>query len=462
MVESGFYHALKIDSDKCFGCTHCMNVCPTAAIRIRDGVATIRPDWCVDCGECMRACPVDAIFVEQDDFDKIFQYKCRVALVPAVLIGQFPEKVTEAEIFSVMRELGFTHVFQTEHTAGIISRAMVETAREVEDKPVISSFCPAIVRLIQIKFPSLLDQVMRIKPPIDASAVYFRKRLEDEGIHPDDIGIFYITPCAAKIAAVKSPVGEEQSPIDGVINMQFVYNKIYKLIKSRHETSSISPGEMLPLLSPGSIKYSLTGGEASRMEGRCLAIDEIHNVIEFLEKLEHDEIEGVDFLELRACDQSCAGGVLVGGNRFLTTERLNKRARRFEGVSDIPGDIKAYSHFMANNMDIGLLEPRSMMALDEDMGEAMRKMQQVRHLMCFLPGIDCAACGAPNCQSLAEDIVRRESQLSACVFIQRMMEKHSKLSGEHALKIIEKIWGKNRLDKDCKKKGAENEANMER
>ncbi len=456
MTATGFYHALKVDEDKCYGCTHCMNVCPTTAIRIKNGVANIRPDWCVDCGECMRACPVDAIFVEQDDFNRILDYKCRVALVPAVLIGQFPEKVTEAEIFSVMRELGFTHVFQTEHTSGLIKRTMIEAAREAEEKPVISSFCPAIVRLIQIKFPALLDQVLPVKPPIDASAVYFRKRLEDEGYAPEEIGIFYVTPCAAKIAAVKSPVGEQESPLDGVINMQFIYNKIYKLIKSRHETSSISPGEMLPFLSPAAIKYSLTGGEASHMEGRCLAIDEIHNVIEFLEKLENDEIDRVDFLELRACDQSCAGGVLVGGNRFLTTERLNKRAGRFKGVADIPGDIKAYTHFMEQNLDIGPLEPRSMMALDEDMGEAMRKMQQVRHLMCFLPGIDCAACGAPNCQSLAEDIVRRESQLSACVFIQRMMEKHRKLSGEHALKIIEKIWGANRLDKDCDKKGAEN------
>ena len=457
MARPAFYHALKVDEKTCYGCTHCMNVCPTGAIRIRDGVASIRADWCVDCGECMRACPVDAIYVEQDDFDRIYNYKCRVALVPAVLIGQFPAKVTEAEIFSVMRELGFTHVFQTEHTAGIINRAMIEKAREAEEKPVISSFCPAIVRLVQIKFPSLLEQVLKIKPPIDASAVYFRKRLEDEGIPPEDIGIFYVTPCAAKIAAVKSPVGQEPSPLDGVINMRFIYNKIYRLIKSRHDSSSVSPGEMLPLLSPGSVKYSLTGGEANRMEGRCLAIDGIHNVIEFLEKLENDELGNVDFLELRACDQSCAGGVLVGGNRFLTTERLNKRARRFEGVADIPGDIKAYTHFMSQNMAIGTLEPRSMMALDEDMSIAMRKMQQVRHLMCFLPGIDCGACGAPNCQSLAEDIVRRESQLSACVFIQRMMEKHSKLSGEHALKIIEKVWGKNRLDKNCNKKGAEHE-----
>jgi hypothetical protein len=43
------------------------------------------------------------------------------------------------------------------------------------------------------------------------------------------------------------------------------------------------------------------------------------------------------------------------------------------------------------------------------------------------------------------------------VFLQRMMEKSRKLSSEHAIRIIEKTWGKERLDKDCRKKGARNE-----
>jgi hypothetical protein len=58
---------------------------------------------------------------------------------------------------------------------------------------------------------------------------------------------------------------------------------------------------------------------------------------------------------------------------------------------------------------------------------------------------------------LAKDIVQREAQLSSCVFIQRMMEKHKKLHGDHAIRIIEKTWGKDRLDKDCTKLGAKNE-----
>lgn len=66
------------------------------------------------------------------------------------------------------------------------------------------------------------------------------------------------------------------------------------------------------------------GGEASNYPGRCLAIDEIHNVIDILEKLENDELTDIDFLELRACDHSCAGGALAINNRFLIHRKITE------------------------------------------------------------------------------------------------------------------------------------------
>lgn len=193
------------------------------------------------------------------------------------------------------------------------------------------------------------------------------------------------------------------------------------------------------------------------MKGRCMAIDEIHNVIEFLEKIENEEITEVDFLELRACDQSCAGGVLVNGNRFLTVERLKKRAKSLdESAVRLPSTGK-HKKYIGEQIYIKNFSPRLVMKLDADMSVALQKLERVRNMMCFLPGIDCGACGAPNCQSLAEDIVQKEAQLSHCVFLQRMMEKNHKLSSDHAFRIIEKTWGKDRLDKDCRKKGAKNE-----
>ena len=84
-------------------------------------------------------------------------------------------------------------------------------------------------------------------------------------------------------------------------------------------------------------------------------------------------------------------------------------------------------------------------------------LSTLSRLMCYLPGIDCGACGNPNCQSLAEDIVRHEAQFSDCIFMQRNMEKHGKLDQEHAFRLVEKTWGKDRLNKDCYKKGAKYE-----
>nr|WP_319398642.1 [Fe-Fe] hydrogenase large subunit C-terminal domain-containing protein [uncultured Carboxylicivirga sp.] len=458
MSEQQFYHALKVDHEKCFGCVHCMNECPTDAIRIRDGLATIRKDWCIDCGECMKVCPVDAIYVEQDDFDDILSYKYRVAILPSVFIGQFSKVISAEEIIEILHGLGFTHVVPAEATVDVINEAMLDAYADDLEKPFISTFCPSIVRLIQVKFPGLVNNILPIKPPMDATAIYYRKKLIDEGKLPEDIGIFYVTPCASKIATVKSPVGEDESSVDGVINMDFLYNKVSHILNNRSRTEERINNEVIDHVSPKALTWCLTEGESAHMKGRCLAIDEIHNVIKFLNKVENDEIINVDFIELRACDQSCAGGVLMSENRFLTVERMKTRAEHVEQKKITIDDISFdHQNYIKEKIGVGKIEPRPMMGLDSDMATAIKKMERVRRIMCFLPGIDCGACGSPSCEGLAQDIVLKDAHLSNCVFMQRMMEKSKKLDPQHSLRIIEKTWGKDRLDKDCYKKGAKNE-----
>ncbi len=446
-----FHHALKVLEDVCIGCTHCMTVCPTEAVRVKNGLAVISPDRCIDCGECYKACPVNAIIVEQDDFETIFEYKARVVLVPSVLIGQFPEKIPAGSIYAALTELGFTHVYEVESTIGYILHTYNKATEADKGKPMISSFCPAVIRLIQVRFPSLIRHIKGVKPPIDISAQYYRRKLINAGYNDNEIGIFYITPCAAKIAAVKSPVGEEKSPVDGVINMKFMYNRILQILRKIPE---IGPNIMeTGMLSSEGILWCLTRGESKAVSGRALAIDGIHNVSEFLEKLENEEAEDIDFLELRACDESCAGGILISGNRFLTVERLAKRAEGYKDAVLSPD----WNMLGPDDLRLGEIKPRPVEHLDTDISKALAKMERKRRLMCYLPAFDCGACGAPNCQSLAEDIVQGGAQVSSCIFMQQMMLKTKTLSLEHALKITGKIWGENRLDKDCSKTGAEDE-----
>lgn len=442
MDQSFFYHALKINEEACIGCSHCMNICPTEAIRVWNGKAIIDEDKCIDCGECARVCPVNAIYVEGDDFENIYNYKYRIALFPSVFIGQFPEDIKAKQVYSVMHQIGFTHVYEVERAVELLnSEIRRHQSRADYELPVISSFCPAIIRLIQVKYPSLVDNILKLSTPSDIAAMFYKQKLIDAGVDEKDIGIFYITPCAAKIAAVRSPVGEEESHVDGVINLNVLYNRVFREIKQGNidKTIDTEPTELYDF----EITWSLTRGEASRVQGRTLAIDGVNNVMEFLEMVENEEVHGIDYLECRACKEGCAGGILNNENRFLIVERLQKRIERNKRKSGevILSGIEKYKTLLSEKMALGEVVPRSMMMLDSDMEIAMRKMQDAQDIEVRLPGIDCGACGAPSCRALSEDIVKGNATQSHCVFVQKVLMSRGEINMDTAFAIIDKIWG---------------------
>ncbi|MBE0638248.1 MAG: 4Fe-4S binding protein [Bacteroidales bacterium] len=444
-----FHHALKIEEKLCVGCSKCMNICPTHAIRVRSGKARLLNNRCIDCGECYRVCPVSAISIEQDDFGEIFNYKYRIALIPAVFAGQFPSKYSLAEIYAALHDLGFTHVFEVEHGVQVLKQEMnALLISEALSKPLISTFCPAIVRLIQVRFPALVHHFILLKPPLDVSALYSKILLQKEGAREDEIGIFYFTQCAAKIAAIKSPAEEEKSPITGVINMDAAFNKVYHHLQQKN----ITPGALATesdKLAPEGVLWSLTTGETEQMTGRKIAIDGVHNVISFLDKMEQEENPGFDFLELRACDEGCAGGVLTIENRFLTAERMRNRAKMASsnpGIASGKVNIHDYKDELKGLISIGEIKPRSMMKLDEDMSEAMRKMNMIRQIIQMLPMVDCGACGSPGCYALAEDVVQGRGLMENCIFIQRRYEQKGMLKNSNAIQLMKKIWGDDKFE----------------
>lgn len=418
-----FYHALQINESQCTGCSRCMKICPTEAIRIREGIATISESRCIDCGKCYKVCPTKAIYIKQDDFESIFNFPCRVALIPSVFLGQFPNDISVSRIYAILQEIGFTHVFETDSSTSVYTNTKNKYFVDNKDNlPHISTFCPAIVRLIQVKFPGLVDNLIPIKAPIDITAMYVRNKFRKEKQYKDEeVGVFYITPCAAKIAAVKSPVGEDKSNVDGVINMDSLYNRVWKRIK---EQGSSYKETKLPIaqLSSDSILTSLTNGERRMsIARRSYAIDEIDNVIEFLEKVENDEIEDVEFLELRACDQSCAGGNLTCNNRFLTCEKMFARARYVadkerNGERTREFEMEKDREYLMQNMSLEKIEPRSMLSLDSNIAKAIEKMDKINILRKKLPQIDCGICGAPTCDAFAEDVVCQNAKISDCIF----------------------------------------------
>ncbi|MFA5712937.1 MAG: [Fe-Fe] hydrogenase large subunit C-terminal domain-containing protein [Bacteroidales bacterium] len=440
MEHEGKYRgALQILQEVCIGCSHCIKVCPTQALRVKGGKAHIQREWCIDCGECYRVCPTRAIGVKDDDFKTIFNYTHRVLLVPSLFFAQFEDELPRKVIYDIIGELGFTEVCAVEQSVDTLLEDSNLYVKNATTKPVISSFCPAVIRLIQVKFPSLLENIMKLLPPIEITALFYQKRFERMGI--TDYGIFYLTPCVGKIAAIKSPVGGYKSPITGVINMDFFYNKVYLAYKQNIPITKRI--RINGAISSDGVLFSITGGESKHIEGNTLSIDGMENVIDFLEKLENEEIKGVDFIEIRVCDESCAGGILSFRNRFLTAQSLRNYSAKMPLKHHLTPD---YKHYCSPFIDIENIEPRSMVKYDPDLNVALKKMESARKLRELFPGIDCGACGAPTCEALAEDVVKGEARVDACIFLRTILEKRGELTLKEAIEIMEEIWGKERFN----------------
>jgi len=431
-IKRPFHHALNISEKKCRGCTRCMKNCPTEAIRIIHGTAHVNPERCIDCGQCLDACPYRAISIEQDDFSKIFSFTHRIAIFPTVLIGQFPDDIPEPWIFQSLFDIGFTNLYEAEFGVDILRSISNRFSTYAAHRPIISSYCPAIVRLIQIRYPSLVDHINLLRPPMEITALYVRQKFLDEGIDPKDVGVFFVTPCAAKIAEIKTPRKGKEHLFDGVINLDYLFNLVYANISRNKKELKHAQPRIAPV-SRKACLWSLNQGESGTVPGRTLAVDEIHNAIEFLEKYETNSIENLDFLELRACSQGCAGGVLNPGNKFLTAERLIHRSKIMndELSQEFALEVKHRSRKFDRKIKIDYYEPHGTDALDEDIAKALKKMDEASKIKQKLPGIDCGLCGSPSCEALAKDIVLGKASLAYCGVLQ-LNKKHP---------LIKNIWG---------------------
>ncbi len=427
------------------------------SVRIRGGKAVITREWCIDCGECLKACrglDADAIFVEQDDFQRIFEFENRVVLMPAVFLAQFPETTSEEQIFGALKHLGFTHIYPVEMSVDLVRREIAEAIRNVPQKPAISPYCPAVVKLIQVKYPDLVDNILTVRPPVEVTAMLLRRQFEKQGLKRSETGIFYVTPCAAKIAAIKGII-DTASLFDGTLNMDLLYNKVSVLLKNTPKSELERDGHSPVTLTGTEMWWSQTDGEADNFEGRSFAVDDIDNVTEFLDRMELSEegMKSIDFLELRACNRGCMGGVLTPANRFLATESLRERAKKHPTETElykcIDGDV---IDKVRGDMHFAAVKPMPKLVLNGTRGEVLKKMHSVEQILSLLPKIDCCACGSPGCKSLAEDIMRGEAQLTNCIFMQREMEKSGEIDSSSSLRFVEEIWGEIRFTKSTNNK----------
>ena len=408
MDTANFFHSVTLDRDKCHGCINCVKRCPTEAIRVRGGKAKIIKERCIDCGECIRVCPHHAKQAIFDPLSVMDRFTYKIALPAPALYGQFNNLDDIDLILGALLLMGFDEVFEVARAAELVSDATRRyMAREDILRPVVSSACPAVLRLIRVRFPELIGHVLPMHAPIEVAARLAKKHAaEKTGLPPEQIGAIFISPCPAKVTAVKMPLGSEKSCVDGVLAIREVYPKLISLMRDVPSSVDLArTGRM-------GIGWGSSGGEAAAaLKERYLAADGIENVIRVLEDLEDEKFYDLDFVELNACSGGCVGGVLTVENPYVARAKL-KRIRKYRPVSCNHIDGEDLSAFFWDEA----VEYEPVLELDADFRTAMEKMKTMREIEARLYGMDCGSCGAPSCKALAEDIVRGFATEEACIF----------------------------------------------
>ncbi len=401
---NNYEHSVILDQSKCTGCTTCLKHCPTEAIRIRNGHATINSARCIDCGECIKVCPHNAKKAVCSKIADMDRFKWKIALPAPTLYGQFDNLDDIDYVLDGLLKIGFDQVYEVAKAAELVSaytRLYLKT--DGVKKPAISSACPAVLRLISLRFPSLCDNIIHMLPPMEVAAKLAKEQAKAE--HPElsesDIGVCFISPCPAKVSYVKNGFSNHKSYVDEVVSINDVYFLLISKMRKDEKTAQLSESGMIGL------GWARSGGEATAIfNENYLAADGIDNVIHVLDQIENGNIPQLEFIELNACTGGCVGGVLTMQNPFIAKARL-QALRRYLPVSQNILSKEDMTYIPEYYLFDDLPEYSPISRLSDSIAESMRMMADIQKLKSELPGIDCGACGSPNCRAFAEDVVKK-------------------------------------------------------
>lgn len=406
--------SIMFDKDKCKCCTNCMKRCPTQAIRLIEGKAFINNAKCIHCGECIKICPYGAYtpeYIEWYEEVHFLSYKYKIAISSTPLYGQFPKGTDICKVKNAILNLGFDYVYDASWSAEMVAKAIKRKIEEEKTiRPFISTNCPAAVRLVKNRYPSLMDHLILLKEPMVIGAMVAREKAKKKyNLKDEEIGVFYISPCPAKLLAVTDPVGDYKPYVDWVIPLNTIYGDLYRELIKGDSTFCSYPSLM-------GTKWAVAGGQSeSAGLTNYIAVNGMENIIQILDEIENGNLNNVDYVEALACVQGCVGGTFNVINPFIAQSNINYILSNMkdEGLNE---DLERFDEMY----DEGIFKFK--LKADENpskfnMKEAIMKREKIKEINDTLPGLDCGSCGAPTCYAHAEDVYNSESMLYDCVVL---------------------------------------------
>jgi Na+-translocating ferredoxin:NAD+ oxidoreductase RNF subunit RnfB len=418
---------VRFHEDLCVGHGTCLRVCPTRAIRLKENKAFRIVDQCIGCGECIRACREGAVSATTEGLEVLEKDHVAIALVSPVLYAQFPG-VMPKDVLLGLRQMGFQHTIDMSYFLEMFQYATEEfisrnRRSRVAPWPLISPVCPVVVRLIAFHFPNLLPNVLPVLRPVALMAREVKSHLIPEySAMGKEVVLYYINPCPTKkdpacLTAYQRPV-----PREVALGINDIYPQLLKHVKQIEAADSIpfyqTRFEYETCATGNASMWAMSGGEIADMDiDQSLAVSGMAETISYLEKIEMGLLQDIEYIEFRTCREGCLGGVLTVIDKYLAKSAVQRMIKRFglgkrlhrENILRMYEKGKFQSEKKATKLTRLFGAQKEGLSID-----ALKKIEKIMELT---RGTDCAACGAPNCRTFAEDVVRGDADLKECIFI---------------------------------------------
>ena len=383
---------LRLKQSNCKNCYKCIRHCPVKAIRFSAGQAHVVEEECILCGQCFAACPQNAkqISCDLEKVQVMLMSAPVYASVAPSFAAAFPG-IGISALSAAMQQLGFRSAEETAVGATVVKREYERILREEQPNVLISSCCTSINLLMRKHYPDTLFALAPVVSPLQAHCADIKRR------HPDAKTVF-IGPCIAK-----KYEAEEGDLIDAVLSFEELSEWLQRAGIPLEPQADETAGGKTRL-------FPTTGGVLASMEKlpdyTYLAVDGVEKCAEVLEEIRAGSLHHC-FVELSACQGSCANGPLLG--RHTATPAQNAiQVLRYAADGDFAVEQPEKSDCARS---FSVLQHTQRPPLEMQITDVLARMGKTSPE----DELNCGSCGYNTCREKAAAVIRGKAEQSMCL-----------------------------------------------
>jgi iron only hydrogenase large subunit-like protein len=400
--------------NECQDCCKCVRHCPSKAIRVVNGSASVIPELCVACGLCVKICPAGAKQIRCDLSRAKFIISGNTKVIASIApswVNNF-KNYSRGQLITALKKIGFYGVSETALGAQLVSAETAKMMREGDEGVYISSACPAAVDYISKYLPEYTGNITGLMSPLLTHCRMLRNT------YGEDIKIIFFGPCAAK--------KQEADRHPDLLNLALTFDDLAKWLKEEKikPENLDADAEFIPEMAEEGRMYPIEGGmietlrAGNQQEDKTyyLTVSGLHNIERVLQG-ERPDFNGFKiFIECLACEGGCVNGPAMHepGSSLAGLLRTAVQAVHKNSID------REVSVELAEKIDACV--PHRDIVGDEKITAALASVGKYN----ATDELNCGGCGYQTCRAFARAMVEGKAEPAMCLsYLRKLAQKKS-------------------------------------